>query len=148
MKKILLSLIVLCFCSSAYSATCSNDAIYKRNGWNVFYPNDFDQYVDAFNKDLEDGLLNGYFIPDLEGTLVTSHSTIQGRVYMNVQSWDDTETDKSEMFGDIALLRNSQNMEQVLEIRWYSEGVRYVFVNKKFLDCVSIAAPVAINTIL
>jgi hypothetical protein len=148
MKKALIILMVLCSSLSVYSKACQNDANYTKNGWVVSYPEDFDSYVHYFNIDLNDGLLNGYFIPDLEGTLVTSHSTIQGRVYMNVRSWDDTETSKNEMFGDIAMFRNSQNLSQVLELRWYSEGVRYIFVNKKYMDCVSIAAPLADNVVL
>lgn len=148
MKKIALAFIVLISSLSISASTCVNDSIYKKNGWVVTYPDDFDTYVKYFNIDLNDGLMNGYFIPDLEGTIATSYSSIQSRVYMNVRTWDDTETSAREMFGDIAMFRNNANLEQVLEIRWYNEGVRHVFVNKQFLNCVSISAPVATNAIL
>ena len=148
MKKIALAFIVLISSLTIGASTCENDSTYKKNGWVLTYPEDFDTYVKFFNLDLNDGLMNGYFTPDLEGTIATTHSTIQSRVYMNVRTWDDTETSAREMFGDIAMFRNSANLDQVLELRWYSEGVRYIFVNKKYLDCVSISAPLATNVIL
>lgn len=148
MKKITLVLLILISSLSIYASTCANDLQYKKNGWVVTYPEDFDTYVKHFNLDLNDGLANGYFIPDLEGIIATRHSKIQSRLYMNVRTWDDTETSTLEMFGDIAMFRNNSNLDQVLEIRWYNEGVRHVFVNKKYLDCVSTSAPIAVNAIL
>lgn len=47
---------------------------------------------------------------------------------IELESWDDQRTDTLEMYGDVIFIRDP-NAKQLIEIRWYENGVKHFSVN-------------------
>lgn len=129
-------------------ASCPNDTSYKNLGWVVSYPQNFELFSKYFMNQLERGIQSGEYVKDLKGVIATSESKIENRLYMDVTTWDNLSTGPNEAYGDFAVFRNNNDLNQILEIRWFNYGERYVAVNSKLMNCVSIIPPTAQNTIL
>ena len=145
--KTIIILLSMTFSSISFGASCSTNQGYLNQGWGVSYAKDFDQLYLKLKSELDAGIKAGDIVKDLDGIIYTDQTVSTNRIYMRTQSWDSLKTATDEMYGDIAIFTNKQAPEEVLELRWYKNGKRFVAINPQYLACVSIGAPLAVNAI-
>ena len=144
--KLIIALMLIFSTQISMAKNCQTDASYSKQEWKITYPNNFNSIYKDLQRDLSQGIMNKEITKDLDGTIVTSQGYLN-RIYMHTRSWDTLSTPQKEMFGDIAIFTNRLNEDEILEIRWFENGVKHIAVNSKYLECVSISAPFPENTI-
>jgi len=145
--KILTFLISLSLSGLVFASDCSTDIAFSDGGWEVSRPQDFDLFYSTFKSELDSSINTGDAVKDLDGTIVTTQSLAGNRIYMRTQTWDNLKTSTGEMYGDVAIFTNKFAPEQVLEIRWYKDGIKNVAINEAYLTCVSLGVPLAENVV-
>ena len=119
-------------------ATCSNEALselgfkvetakFTKNSAKIlkWLANDQEQFVD-----------------DIE----TKFFSTQYGAYVQFNSYDHLSTPQMEMFGDIVVIRDL-NSNEVLEVRWYKNSVKYISYNSNKQNCASDLVPYADNAL-
>lgn len=136
MKKILLLTIALLSLNTF--ATCP-DSILKAHGFKV-ESNSFKQNSKMVLKWLKKS--EDQFVDDVE----TRYYSTQYRGYVLFNSYDHLGTDTMEMFGDAIVIRDLSTFE-VVEVRWYKNGQKYISYNGEVQQCASDLVPLADNAL-
>lgn len=145
----MLNILFLGFQPSAFASNnCSLSHIYKSKGWIVHDSSEFLRIEKNVLQHLKEGLEKNSIVYDLSGLIITNQTPNGEHEILNATMYDDLETVKDEMYGDIALLELHNQPGVIAEIRWYVGGFKQVVFNSNFLTCISEAPPFAENSVL
>jgi len=67
--------------------------------------------------------------------------------YVFVQSYDYLPTPQMEMFGDILIIRDHFKRENIVEVRWYKNGQKYISFDRDQQRCATPLFPYADNAL-
>ena len=133
--------------------SCSNYGQYVNTGWTIHPSSYFEQIANLLKEVVNKGLKDGTIVYDISGTLM-NHDTPSGNpVFLNAAMWDVLATPKMEMYGDIAIIKDSLGSEEIAEIRWYDwysnkKRTKNLIINPKIINCMTEDAPYVENSVL
>lgn len=157
MKKIIPIILIYLSFSSYIKASenfskpienCSNYYQYINTGWIIHPPKNFQAIAKETISKVNTGLSNGTIVYDMSGTLMNHDTPDSTPVFIDAAMWDDLRTDSFEMYGDIAILKDSQGTQDLVEIRWYDGKKRNLVINTKLINCMTEDAPYVENSVL
>lgn len=67
--------------------------------------------------------------------------------YVFVESFDYLPTPQLEMFGDILIISDHFNREEIVEVRWYKNGQKFISFDRNLQACAAPLFPYADNAL-
>jgi hypothetical protein len=139
-------LFLLCLCVQAEICDLNNS--YIQRGWVIHESSEFSHHLSRVQELIESGLGDGSFEEDLNGVLSTNRTIDGSRIYVRTISWDNLDTDRAIMYGDVAIFTDHFSQGHYLEVRWFDGTRKHVVYNNQYLSCISIIPSFADNTIM
>ncbi|WP_127717377.1 hypothetical protein [Halobacteriovorax sp. HLS] len=136
MKGLLIS-VALLFGFNTF-ATCSNEAL-SEIGFKIESTKFHSNTKKVLNWLSHD---EDFFVDDIE----TKFFSTQYGGYVQFNSYDHLSTPQMEMYGDIVVIR-ALSSDEVLEVRWYKNGIKHISYNAKKQGCASDLVPYADNAL-
>lgn len=126
---------------------CSYEQSFKADGWIVHSSDQFHQMEIELNKRLELGLNNHSLVYDMSGSVWTRDTVDHQEIELHVTVFDDLNTSRDLMYGDLAIVENAENNNQRVELRWFDGKKRHIIFNKEILTCFADGPPIVENSV-
>ncbi|MCB0341437.1 MAG: hypothetical protein H6626_13860 [Pseudobdellovibrionaceae bacterium] len=114
--------------------TCASNQALLSLGWYVHEAENFSQLAQQ-QTDLMSHQRNLYR-PDTEGVVYSSSA----HRLVRLESYDKITTAAGEMYGDLLFIMVPETRE-LIEIRWYEDGLRHTAYSREFQNCASNMIP-------